>query len=136
MSHLHESDEAIDSLYSFWPSNTSAASVKEASVSVQLTISGRQVTLTLHDADEARLLERLEQVIAKYPVAQSNESSQFVDYYSHRTNHRKESSPSSSDGFCSIHHVEMKLVTKNGASWYSHLSSDGWCKGKVKRNRR
>jgi hypothetical protein len=39
-----------------------------ASVNVHLTIAGRQVQLTLRDSDEARLLERLQAILAQYPL--------------------------------------------------------------------
>ena len=41
-----------------------------ASVNCHLTISGRQVQLTLRDSDEARLLQRLAAVLQQYPVPQ------------------------------------------------------------------
>ena len=39
-----------------------------ASVNCHITIAGRQVQLTLRDSDEARLLERLQAVLALYPM--------------------------------------------------------------------
>src|SRR5215510_10783848 len=40
-----------------------------ASVNVHLTITGRQVQLTLRDSDEGRLLARLEAVLQRFPMA-------------------------------------------------------------------
>jgi hypothetical protein len=34
------------------------------------------------------------------------------------------------EGYCPVHHVAMKQTTKNGQSWWSHKTPDGWCKGK------
>jgi len=34
------------------------------------------------------------------------------------------------EGWCAVHHVPMKLQTKDGRQWYSHKMADGWCKGK------
>ena len=39
-----------------------------ASVNVHLTVSGRQVQLTLRDSDESRLLARLDAVLQRFPV--------------------------------------------------------------------
>ncbi len=35
--------------------------------------------------------------------------------------------------WCPIHSVEMKLFQKDGRSWYSHKTDDGWCNGKPKK---
>jgi hypothetical protein len=40
-----------------------------ASVNVRLEVAGRQVQLTLRDSDESRLLQRLEAVLQRFPVA-------------------------------------------------------------------
>jgi hypothetical protein len=35
------------------------------------------------------------------------------------------------EGWCARHGVAMKLNHgKNGSTWYSHQTVDGWCKGK------
>ena len=31
---------------------------------------------------------------------------------------------------CPVHLVPMRQTSKNGRSWYSHRTPDGWCKGK------
>jgi hypothetical protein len=81
-----------------------------ASVNVHLTISGRQVQLTLRDSDEGRLLQRLQAVLQQYPA----EAARTVQ-----------------EGLCQKHQVQMKLNTKNGRQWYSHSQEDGsWCRGK------
>lgn len=34
------------------------------------------------------------------------------------------------EGWCSLHHIEMKQYTKNGRSWYAHkLQDETWCNG-------
>jgi hypothetical protein len=80
-----------------------------ASVNVHLTIGGRQVQLTLRDSDESRLLARLDAVLQRFPV---------------------EAKPADDTPQCPTHHVPLKLNTKDGRSWWSHKTADGWCKGK------
>ena len=47
---------------------TAALPEAPASVNVHLTIGGRQVQLTLRDADEARVLARLETILQRFPT--------------------------------------------------------------------
>jgi len=35
-----------------------------------------------------------------------------------------------SEGWCGMHNVPMKQTTKDGRSWRSHKTSEGWCKGR------
>jgi hypothetical protein len=88
-----------------------------ASINVRLTIGGREVQLTLRDSDEARLLKRLQTVLAQYPVEQ------------------KPASPpqpqGQGKGWCAKHGLQMTLNQKEGRSWWSHRLSDGnYCKGR------
>ena len=90
-----------------------------ASVNVRLTIAGREVQWTLRDLDEARLATRLEALLARYPVPQAAPQA-----------------PSQPQGqgqgqaWCQKHQVAMQLNQKDGRSWYSHRTEQGWCKGK------
>jgi hypothetical protein len=79
-----------------------------ASVNVHLIIGGRQVQLTLRDSDESRLLARLDVVLQRFPVGDK---------------------PADDTPQCPRHGVPMKLNTKDGRSWWSHKTTDGWCKG-------
>jgi hypothetical protein len=85
------------------------------SVNVRLTIQGREVQLTLRDTDEARLLVRLQAVLAQYPTppppAGRTPAGEGKDW-------------------CPIHNVRMKETTKDGRSWYSHRWEGQWCKGR------
>jgi hypothetical protein len=73
-------------------------------------LEGRQVQVTLRDADETRLLQHLAVVLAQYPLeAQAS---------------------SASEGWCSKHGVQMTVNNKQGRSWWSHKTDQGWCKGK------
>jgi hypothetical protein len=83
-----------------------------ASVNVRLTIAGREVQWTLRDQDEARLARRLEALLARYPVPQPAPQA-----------------ASQGEGWCAVHQVQMKRTTKDGRSWWSHKTQDGWCKG-------
>jgi len=81
-----------------------------ASVNVHLMIGGRQVQLTLRDTDESRLLARLDTVLQRFPV---------------------EAKPVDDTPQCPTHGVPLKLNHgKDGRSWWSHKTADGWCKGK------
>jgi hypothetical protein len=80
-----------------------------ASVNVYLTVSGRQVQLTLRDNDESRLLARLDVILQRFPGGEK---------------------PADDTPQCPKHGVPMKLNHKDGRSWGSHKTVDGWCKGK------
>lgn len=46
---------------------------------------------------------------------------------------KKAGNPGPSDpSWCPIHNVKMKRRGKDGQTWYSHKTKDGWCKGKAK----
>ena len=84
-----------------------------ASVNVRLVIDGRDCQVTLRDTDEGRLLERLQAVLAQYPLPLAPQAA------------------SQGPDWCSTHQVAMKLNHgKDGKTWYSHRTDDGWCKGR------
>jgi hypothetical protein len=88
-----------------------------ASVNCHITIEGRQVQVTLRDTDETRLLGRLAALLRQYPLAETQEPTQGHN--------------ASQAGWCALHSVPMKLNHgKNGSTWYSHRTAEGWCKGK------
>jgi hypothetical protein len=87
-----------------------------ASVNCHITVAGRQVQLTLRDSDEARLLQRLQTVLERFPVAQASSSSQGTG-----------------EGWCTLHGVAMKWnAGKEGRKgWWSHRTQEGpWCQGR------
>ena len=87
-----------------------------ASANCHIMLEGRQVMITLRDTDEGRLLLRLAAVLQQYPApAQPSTKS---------TKHEEKGT------WCAIHQVAMTLTQKNGRSWYSHKTDQGWCKGK------
>jgi hypothetical protein len=82
-----------------------------ASVNVHLELAGRQIQLTLRDRDEGRLLARLDTVLQRFPLPEPSTSV-----------------PPRAEGWCSKHGVQMTQNHKNGRSWWSHKTTDGWCK--------
>jgi hypothetical protein len=90
-----------------------------ASVNVRVQVAGREVQWTLRDHDESRLATRLESLLARYPLSQSAPASQ-----------PPVAAASPGEGWCSKHGLQMKQTTKNGQSWWSHRTDDGWCKGR------
>jgi hypothetical protein len=83
-----------------------------ASVNCHIIIEGRQVQLTLRDADETQLLARLTAVLKQYPTVQPPTQP--------------------TEGWCTVHQTQMRLNHgKNGKrDWYAHRTADGWCTGK------
>jgi hypothetical protein len=80
-----------------------------ASCNVYVTISGHKVQVTLRDSDEGRMLDRLQVLLDRYPAL----------------------APATDDTRqCPVHQVPMRQTTKDGRSWYSHRTDQGWCKGK------
>ena len=101
-----------------------------ASVNVRLLIDGRDCQLTLRDSDEARLLERLAVVLAQYPMSQPalQASSQGPPQLSPQQ-HNALAMHRPITGFCPVHNVAMQENHKDGRTWYSHRTDEGWCKG-------
>lgn len=91
-----------------------------ASVNVRITLHGREVQWTLRDSDEHRLLDRLEALLQRFPVAQP---AAIVS---------PSSAPSMTivDGWCTKHDVQMGHNEKNGQTWWSHRADGQWCKGR------
>jgi hypothetical protein len=94
-----------------------------ASANVYVTIRGRKVQLTLRDTDEARLLARLDAVMAQYPedgAAQPPAAAPVAP-----------SQPAQPEGWCSKHQCQMKLNDNERGKWWSHKTAEGsWCKGR------
>ena len=84
-----------------------------SSANCYVTLAGRQVQLTLRDHDEQRLLQRLETLLQQFPLVEE----------------KTQDNPP--EGWCPIHHVQMKRYTKNHKTWWSHrLNTGAWCRGK------
>jgi hypothetical protein len=97
--------------------DTSTAPLPEAPVSITLkaTLHGYEVMVTLRGVDFASVKAQVEQASewlrVQAPAPPPTQSTE------HPT------------GWCSKHSVQMKLNHKDGRSWWSHHTSDGWCKG-------
>lgn len=89
-----------------------------ASINVRLQIDGRDCQLTLRDSDEARLLQRLAMVLTQYPVPQAPAQAS-----------------STAEGWCRKHGLQMTQNHKDGRSWYSHRTEQGWCTGRTRQGR-
>src|SRR5262245_63279792 len=81
---------------------------------VRVTIAGREVQWTLRDSDEARLAVRLEALLQRYPVPQSEAP-------------RGPKPAGQGKDWCGIHQVAMKENVKDGRRWYSHQVDGRWC---------
>jgi len=88
------------------------APLPEAPVSITLkaTLNGHEVMVTLRGVDFASV------------KAQVEDASQWLQAQS---GHTADDTPQ-----CPKHGVPMKLNHKDGRSWWSHKTADGWCKGK------
>jgi hypothetical protein len=71
------------------------------------------VQVTLRDTDETRLLPRLEKLLQRFPAEADN------------------AEPEPQEGWCSTHGVQMKLRNGEHGAWWSHKTTQGWCKGQV-----
>jgi hypothetical protein len=121
----HACDEGIDQLYAWFVPPVAPARLPEAPVSVNchIIVAGRQVQVTLRGTSEVDVLRRLETILQQYPIlpplkAQNPRSP------------AGETTDTSQPGWCQIHNVQMQENTKNGRTWLSHRTAEGWCKGK------
>ena len=98
--------------------DTLTAPLPEAPVSITLkaTLHGHEVMVTLRGVDFASVKAQVEQAsewlkvqAPAQPPTQSTEQP---------------------EGWCAKHSVQMHQNHKNGRSWWSHKTADGWCKGK------
>jgi hypothetical protein len=112
-------DEAIDSLYSFWPGMQPAVQpCPEALFSLTLRgkLDGVETLLTVRGQSAAEFKRNLAEVRglldSPQPAAAPVQSS------------------SPGEGWCRIHGVQMKENTKDGRRWYSHQVDGQWCKGR------
>jgi hypothetical protein len=101
------------------------------SCNVYVSISGHKVQVTLRDHDEQRMLTRLQTILERYPVPQAPASAQpqGTNQLTPQQHHAAVMHRTVTD-FCPVHNVAMQLNTKDGRSWWSHKTDQGWCKGK------
>jgi len=91
-----------------------------AIVSTTITVAGRRVEVKLCDTDDARLLVRLQAILAQYPSAPPAATPPTMT-----PPPAAEAPPT-----CPMHGVPMRQQTNAKGSWWSHQTASGWCKGK------
>ena len=81
------------------------------SITLKATLHGHEVMVTLRGVDFASV------------KAQVEDASQWLQAHSGQ--------PAADTPQCPTHGVPMKLNHgKDGSTWYSHKTTEGWCKGK------
>ena len=80
------------------------------SITLKATLHGQKVMVTFRGVDFASVKVQVE------------DASQWLQAHSGQT---AETIPQ-----CPIHGVPLKRQQKDGRTWYSHKTADGWCKGK------
>jgi hypothetical protein len=95
------------------------APLPEAPVSITLkaTLHGHEVMVTLRGVDFASVKAQVEQASEWLKVQAPAQS--------------PTQGAGQPEGWCSKHGIQMKLNHKDGRSWWSHKTADGWCKGKL-----
>lgn len=84
-------------------------------MSTMIMLEGRQVEVKLCDTDDARLLARLTALLQQFPVEPASPLGAPL---------------ASASPVCAVHGIPMKLNHgKDGSTWHSHKTLDGWCKG-------
>lgn len=83
-----------------------------ASANCYVEVAGRKLQVTLCDVDEGRLLNRLEQLLARFP---SDDNQTTL-----------------AEGWCAVHSVQMTHHSNDRGSWWSHKTDDDkWCRGRA-----
>jgi len=103
--------------------DTPIVPLPEAPVSITLkaTLHGHEVLVTLRGTDFASVRAQVEQasewLMMQAPAQPPTQGAGQADH-------------SQQPCWCAKHGVSMKLNHKEGRSWWSHRTADGWCKGK------
>jgi len=84
-----------------------------ASANVYILLNGHKVQITLRDHDEDALLTRMETLLSRFPI----EDTQEVQ-------------ATQKEEWCYKHNVQMKHKTNEKGSWWFHKTPEGWCHGK------
>ena len=105
------------------PAHCSSAPLPEAPVSITLkaTLHGHEVMVTLRGVDFASVKAQVEQASEWLRVqAPAQPPTQGAGQAEH----------SQQPGWCAKHGVQMTQNHKDGRSWWSHKTAEGWCKGR------
>ena len=87
------------------------------SITLKATLHGHEVMVTLRGVDFASVKAQVEQASEWLKVqAPAQPPTQ---------------GPEHPEGWCSKHGVQMHQNHKDGRAWWSHKTTDGWCKGKL-----
>jgi hypothetical protein len=86
------------------------------SITMKALLHGHEVLVTLRGTDFASVKAQVEQASEWLRVQAPAQAP---------AQHTKQP-----QGWCAKHSVQMKLNHKEGRSWWSHNTTDGWCKGK------
>ena len=115
----HSADMDIDTLYHFWPGLTPAPQpCPEAlfSCTMEGCIDGHKTLLTARGQSAAEFKANLQAIRGLLdPMPQPP---------------AKASSQGQGQDLCPLHHVPMQTNQKDGRTWKSHKTADGWCKGR------
>jgi hypothetical protein len=91
------------------------------SITLKATLHGHEVMVTLRGTDFASVKARVEQASQWLGVqAPAQSPTQGAGQADH----------SQQPGWCAKHGVQMTQNHKDGRSWWSHKTAEGWCKGK------
>jgi hypothetical protein len=100
-------------------SQTPALPEAPVSITLKATLHGHEVLVTLRGTDFASVKAQVEQASqwlrSQPPVPQAPSQPQ---------------EPAPEKRYCPRHGTEMTLNHKDGRSWWSHKTDQGWCKGK------
>jgi hypothetical protein len=109
---------AVESTQEVHPVSTTPLPEAPVSVNVRLLIAGRDCQLTLRGTDAWQVLAQMEDVLQRYPVSTPSASLSPTR------------EPELEKRYCPRHGSEMQLNHKDGRSWHSHKTDQGWCRGK------
>ena len=105
-------------------SQTWAVNEAAASCCLKFKIDGIEVMYTMRDVDDRALFPRVKQMLARLHDKLGQTEAQSD----------KPAAPDTAlarpQGWCHKHNVQMTLNTNERGTWWSHLTADGFCKGK------
>jgi hypothetical protein len=99
------------------PAPTTPLPEAPVSITLKAMLHGHEVLVTLRGTDFASVKAQIEQASEWLTVQAPAQSST--------------QSPAHPEGWCSTHGVQMRQNHKDGRSWWSHKTAEGWCKGKL-----
>jgi hypothetical protein len=112
----HEADSDIDALYAWHMPQAAPQPCPEAAFSITLrgTLDGIEALLTCRGMTADEFRHNLQQIRGLLDQPQPSTPP----------------AANQGEGWCGKHGLQMTQTTKNGRTWWSHKTADGWCKGK------